>query len=337
MHLAHPHANTGTCLVADVGGTNARLGWTRNGRDVRQVLTYRCADYASLADILRIYLERIATDHGQPSPRDAVVAIAGFLHDDRLVNANLPWQVSVSCTTEAAGLESLVLINDFGAVAHALPGVHRSGLAPLLSGQRDDGMQVPALVIGPGTGLGAAMCLDGAGSEVLLTEAGHAALAASNARELEVLDHLAGRWPHVDNERVLSGTGLMNLYDSLARLRGETPRWPRVEQMVVAALEDDEVARDTLDVFCGWLGSAVADLVLTLGARDVYLAGGVTAHIAQFLHSGPFQQRYTGRFEGVRRPPPVWRIDHGQLGLVGAAGYWRTHRIHRDHSLEECA
>lgn len=337
MHLAHPHANTGTCLVADVGGTNARLGWTRDGREVRQVLTYRCADYASLADILHAYLEKVAMEHGPP-PREAVVAIAGFLHGDRLVNANLPWQVSVSRTAEAAGLGSLELINDFGAVAHALPGVHRSALAPLLPGQRDDGMRAPALVIGPGTGLGAAMCLDHAGSQVLLTEAGHAALAAGNATELDVLDRLACRWPHVDNERVLSGTGLMHLYDTLARLRGEAPRWPRVERMVEAALADDGLARDTLDVFCGWLGSTVADLALILGARDVYLAGGVTAHIAQFLHAGPFQQRYIGRFAGPRRPLPVWRIDHGQLGLVGAAGYWRAHRrIHRDRSLEEDA
>jgi glucokinase len=338
MDFAHHDDGARTCLVADVGGTNARLGWTRDGREVLDVSTYRCGDYRALADILDAYIQRIAAEHDGRRPSEAVVAIAGFLHGDRLVNANLPWDVWVSRTAEAAGLGSLALINDFGAVAHALPGIRRDTLVALLPGQHDHGMQAPALVIGPGTGLGAAMCLDPAGSDVLLTEAGHAALTAGNTKELDVLEDLSHQWRHVDIERALSGTGLMNLYGSLSRMRGEAPRWPRVEQVVEAAGADDATARETLDVFCGWLGSKVADLVLTLGARDVYLAGGVTTHIAGFLHAGTFQQRYLDRFEGARTAPAVWRIDHGQLGLVGAAAYWRTHLSdHRDQYLEAYA
>ncbi|WP_233210946.1 glucokinase [Pseudoxanthomonas sp. KAs_5_3] len=323
------------CLVADVGGTNARLGWTEDGHAIRDVVVYRCGEHASLAHILDAYLSRVAGDAARRADWDAVVAIAGYLHGDRLVNANLPWEVSVARTANAARLASLVLINDFGAVAHALPGIQRRALVPLLPGQRDDGMRAPALVLGPGTGLGAAMCLDRQGSEVLLTESGHASLAANTPLELEVLRHLAARWRHVDNERVLSGTGMMNLYDILTCMRGETPRHQRSEHIVDAALAGDEVARETLDVFGGWLGSLVADLALTLGAREVYLAGGVTTHIASFLHGGPFQQRYADRFTTHRLPPPIWRIDHGQLGLAGAAMYWRTHPDTRPGHLPE--
>ena len=148
-------ASARACLVADVGGTNARVGWTCDGQDVRDVVVLRCSDHASLAHILGSYLERMARSHPGMALREAVVAIAGYLQGDRLVNANLPWEVSVARTADAARLESLVLINDFGAVAHAIPGVQRQTLVPLLPGQRDPGMQVPALVLGPGTGLGA--------------------------------------------------------------------------------------------------------------------------------------------------------------------------------------
>lgn len=194
-------ASARACLVADVGGTNARVGWTCDGQDVRDVVVLRCGDHASLAHILGSYVERMARSHPGMALREAVVAIAGYLQGDRLVNANLPWEVSVARTADAARLESLVLINDFGAVAHAIPGVQRQTLVPLLPGQRDPGMQVPALVLGPGTGLGAALCLDCTGAEVLLTESGHAALAAGNPLELAVLQDLATRWHHVDNER----------------------------------------------------------------------------------------------------------------------------------------
>jgi glucokinase len=331
-------SNRRICLVADVGGTNARLGWTLDGRAVHDVAAYRCADHASLADILRTYIARLALDHAGLEVREAVVAIAGYLQGDRLVNSNLPWEVSVARTTRDARLASLALINDFGAVAHAIPGIQRDALVPLLPGLQDAGMQMPALVLGPGTGLGAAMCLDHAGADVLLTEAGHAALAANTSLELEVLQDLTRRWHHVDNERVLSGTGMMHLYDSLAGMRAESSRHRSAEQVVAAALAGERLARETLDVFCGWLGSLVADLALTLGAREVCLAGGVTTHIALFLHAGQFQERYVARFAGKRGPPPVWRIEHGQLGLAGAAMYWRAHAASRHgHSFEEHA
>jgi glucokinase len=325
------------CLVADVGGTHARLGWCAEDDpiDVRDMAMYRCAEHTSLAAILEDYLLRLHSTRPGLRVASGVVAIAGFLDGDRLVNANLPWKVSVRRTAQEARLASLEVINDFEAVARAIPGVRRGVLVPLTA-QDDPGMQSPALVLGPGTGLGAALCLDGEGREVLLSEAGHAALAAGTATELEVLQRLSRRWPHVDNERVLSGTGLMHLYDALADLRGAVPRWRQVAPLVEAAAQgDDALARETLDVFCGWLGSLIGDLVLTVGARQAYLAGGVTRHIAPFLHQGDFARRYAEKFTGARTPPPLWRIDHGQLGLVGAAMHARTHRPARAEPAHE--
>jgi glucokinase len=324
------------CLVADVGGTHARLGWCTEGDpiDVRDMAMYRCAEHASLAAILEDYLLRLHSTRPGLRVASGVVAIAGFLDGDRLVNANLPWKVSVRRTAQEARLASLEVINDFEAVARAIPGVQRSALVALLA-QDDPGMQSPALVLGPGTGLGAALCLDARGREVLLSEAGHAALAAHTAVELDVLQRLSRRWSHVDNERALSGNGLMHLYDALADVRGAVPRWKQVAPLVEAARGDDALARETLEVFCGWLGSLIGDLVLTVGARQAYLAGGVTRHIAPFLHQGDFARRYAEKFTGARTPPPLWRIDHGQLGLVGAAMHARTHRPARAEPAHE--
>ncbi len=309
-------------IVADVGGTYARLGWT-DGRDADQVHDYRryaCADYPDLASILRDYAAG-GTCHG------AVIAIAGVLEGDRLINSNLPWAVSVEQTRQGAGLSWVQLINDFEAVANAMPMLARDTLSPLTH-VTDRGANSPALVIGPGTGLGAALWMEGHPPRVLATEVGQASLAAGNALEMDVVRRLLRERGHLNNEHVLSGTGLMNLYRCLCELRGGTAVHADAGALVAAAESGDGLALETLQVFCGWLGSLVGDLAIIFGAKVVYLAGGVTAHIPTFLHDGHFLQRYlnkgvmTERLEQV----PVWRVEHGQLGLLGAAAWYQQHR-----------
>lgn len=308
-------------IVADVGGTYARLGWT-SARDPRQVHDYQryaCAEHPDLAGILRDY----AQHHGAQT---AVVAIAGVLEGDRLINSNLPWAVSVEQTRQAAGLARVRLINDFEAVANAVPSLAHDTLVPLTPTTHAEAAS-PALVIGPGTGLGAALWMEGHPPRVLATEVGQAALAAGSELEMDIVQRLLRDRPHLNNEHVLSGPGLMNLYRCLCELRGGTPAHRETGQLVAAAEAGDPLAVETLQVFCGWLGSLVGDLAIIFGAKVVYLAGGVTAHIPRFLHDGHFLRRYlnkgvmTERLEQV----PVWRVEHGQLGLLGAAKWLRQH------------
>ncbi|PTT57358.1 glucokinase, partial [Stenotrophomonas sp. HMWF022] len=210
-------------VVADVGGTFARLALaeTLPGQAPRlgSYRTYACADHPSLAAILADFTASL----GQPMA-SAVVAIAGLLDGDTLINANLPWTVSLSATRRESGLPDLQLINDFEAVALAIPYLQADTLVPL-NGDADPATTFPALVLGPGTGLGAALRFADGERPVLASEIGHAALGAGNALELHVLGRLLQRWPHVDNERVLSGSGLMNLYPCLCELRGVAPQW----------------------------------------------------------------------------------------------------------------
>jgi glucokinase len=185
-------------------------------------------------------------------------------------------------------------------------------------------------VLGPGTGLGAALRFEGGTRPVLASEVGHAALAAGTALELDVLRLLMARWPHVDNERVLSGSGLMNLYPSLCELRGVDPRWRTTEQLIAAAQTgEDAMAVECMEVFCAWLGSLAGDLAIAFGAKSVYLAGGISGHIDSFLRRGAFQARYLnkGVLSDVLRHTPVWRVDHGQLGVIGAAVWYAEHRV----------
>jgi len=326
QHEATPDAQasaaTARTIVADVGGTYARLAWTQDGdaHHVHDFRRYVCAEHRDLASILRDY----AAGSGC---RGAVVAIAGVLEGDRLINSNLPWAVSVEKTCQASGLAWVELINDFEAVANAVPSLERDTLSPLTRAV-DAGAASPALVIGPGTGLGAALWMEGQPPRVLATEVGQAALAAGDALELDILRRLLRDRPHVNNEHVLSGPGLMTLYRCLCELRGGTAAHADAASLVAAAEAGDGLARETLQVFCGWLGSLVGDLAIIFGAKVVYLAGGVTAHIPQFLHDGRFLQRYLNKGVMSERleQVPVWRVEHGQLGLLGAAAWYRENR-----------
>lgn len=312
-------------VVADVGGTFARLAWAQPGDDaptLQDMQTFRCAEHASLGAILAAFL----AGRG-PGPVDAVVAIAGVLQGDCLVNANLPWAVSCSATRAEAGLQSLQIINDFEAVALAVPHIRDDALAPL-RGAPPHAFAWPALVLGAGTGLGAALRLESGDVPVLPSEVGHSALAAGTPLELDVLRLLLEDGTHVANEHVLSGTGLRALYRAMARLRAQPGTCTTTEAIVAAANRgDDALAMETVQVFCGWLGSFAGDLAITFGARSVYLAGGICGHIPRFLHDGTFAARFVdkGTMGPLLENVPVWRVDHGALGMVGAAA-WRAPR-----------
>lgn len=316
-----------TIIGADVGGTYARLGWTtlRPGEPIRvnDFHRYACADHPSLAAILRDYAARLRADPAIPPVGRAVVAIAGLLDGDRLLNTNLAWPVSLAETRREAGLGELELINDFVAVAQAIPHVE-PGALHLLSGDADRRPPGPALVLGPGTGLGVALRLENSQPPVLASEGGHASLAAGNTLELDVLRLLLQRHGHVDSERILSGPGLMTLYACLCEREGATPRWETPAALVAAARNgDDPLALSSTRAFCAWLGSVAGDLALTFGARSVYLTGGITGHLADWLHEGDFQGRFLakGVLSSALHGVPVWRIDDGELGVLGALAW----------------
>jgi glucokinase len=322
-------------LAADIGGTHARIGLVIATADDRRPVSvlhyhrYSCADWSSLTAMLHDFVGQLAqTPHAAAQSRieRCAVACAGYVLDDAIVNDNLPWKVSIREIRESLGIKRLDVINDFEALAYAIQFVDASETRFIIESAQAASAG-PVLVMGPGTGLGSAVLLPGhPRAQVLATEAGQISLAPGNEREIEILRVLARGRPYVSFEDALSGPGLLKLYRALSELRGTPERLSTPAEITAAALVgNDAAAVETLEVFCGLLGSFVADLVLLYGARGgAYLAGGILPQIHPFLLASTFAERYfnKGVMRAYLKQVPVQLIEHGQLGVIGAAGWF---------------
>jgi glucokinase len=315
-------------LAADVGGTHARVALVavEHGAarpvSVRKYEKYECADFPGLGAILRAFVATL----GETTVESGAIACAGYVLDGVIINPNLPWKVSLDTIRGELGLRSLEFVNDFEAAAYATQYLEASDTTPLTPA-RTGVKGAPTLVVGPGTGLGAAVRIPTKdGCVVLATEAGHAAFAPSTEREIEILRILRRKDSHIENERLLSGPGLLNTYTALCELRGATATLNEPAAVTQAALDGgNAIAREALDVFCGLMGSVIGDLVMLYGPRGgVYLAGGILPRIKDYLLKSDFYTRFLDK--GAMRPVlervPVLLVEEAQLGVLGAAGWY---------------
>jgi glucokinase len=312
-------------LAADVGGTYARVGLVQGARGAAaKVLAYRkyaCADYPTLAAILSDFIAKEAS--GLHLDRCAL-ACAGYVLDGTVINYNLPWKVSLAELRSALGIQDMSVINDFEAVAHAARFVDPANTLLLAGPESGTG---PLIVVGPGTGLGSAVCIPGRrGATVLATEAGQTSLAPGNAREREILDRLARDGDYVSYERLLCGPGMCTLYRVLSEMRGAKATLDTPEEVTLAAMQaSDSVALETLHIFCALLGGFVGNMALLYGAKGgVYLTGGILPGMREFLVKSQFVNRFLdkGRMRAFLERVPVRLMEHGQLGVIGAAGWY---------------
>ena len=319
------HTREGRFLAADVGGTHARLGLiapvAKGGRpEILAYRTYRCADHPHLEDIIRCFYQETGVQ-----PRELVLACAGYMHAGSVINKNLAWPVMPQAMKEALGLDSVTFLNDLEALAYAvghLPGHKATILKAPMASTPESG---PIVIVGPGTGLGAAVWFPGSAPSVMTTEAGHTQLAARVGIEQQVLAQLAQADSHVSYETVLSGPGLHRLYTALCAIRDRYPSLGEPAAIASAALaDDDDVAREALTLFCGWLGSFTADLAMLYGATGgIYLAGGFLSSMVDFMQRSPLVDRFLDK--GVMRPflqkVPIRVMDHDRHGVIGAASW----------------
>ena len=326
-------------LATDVGGTHARIGLVvgnavgKRPVNVLHYHRYSCADWTSLTAMLQDFVEQLAgTPYAavQGKLRHCAVACAGYVLDDAIINDNLPWPVSIREIRDGLGIQRLAVINDFEALAYATQFIDADEIQPIIEAAQP-AASGPVLVMGPGTGLGSAVLLPGQPrAQVLATEAGQISLAPGNEREIEILRLFRRDRPHVSFEDALSGPGLLKLYRALCELRASPARLLTPAEITGAALAgNDAAAIEALEVFCGLLGSFVGDLVLLYGARGgVYLAGGILPQIQSFLLASSFTERYfnKGVMRAYLQQVPVRLIEHGQLGVIGAAGWFLDER-----------
>ena len=310
-------------LLADIGGTNARFAWQAvPGAPIGDAVTLACADHPSLEQALQAYLRWL----GRPAPRQAAIAIANPVAGDRVQMTNHHWSFSVSALQTRFGFERLRVLNDFTALALALPALAADERRPVGGGTSQPDAAIG--VIGPGTGLGVSGVVpDGRGGWIALDgEGGHVTLAGRTPRERQVLAWLEARHGHASAERALSGPGLVDLHDALAQLDGETRTLQRLQPADIAAAAlagSDARCVEALNLFCAFLGITAGNLALSLGARGgVYLGGGIVPRLGTFIDASPFRERFEdkGRFSAHLAGIPVFVICARQSpALLGAA------------------
>jgi len=310
-------------VAVDIGGTHARfaIATVNAGRVVElgEATTLKCAEHASLA-LAWAAFSQIA---GRELPRSAGIAVACPIQGDILKLTNNPWIIQRSQLNARLGVDEAVLVNDFGAVGHAVAQVGEEHLEHLC-GPRvplpEDGVTT---IVGPGTGLGAA-CLMRRNERyfVMETEGGHIDFAPLDGLEDLILARLRKRYRRVSAERVVSGPGLVNLYEAIAEIENAPVKTRDDKALWTMALEGgDHMASAALERFCLGLGSFAGDLALAHGAHSVVIAGGLGLRLASHLPRSGFQERFVakGRFESIMAKMPVKLITHPQPGLFGAA------------------
>ena len=306
-------------LAGDVGATNARFGLVSPDGAILHSSTFPDADFATIGDAIRAYL---AQPGSWGAPRMGCIAIAAPVAGDEIRMTNHPWSFSVAALRAELGFERLEVINDFTAVALALP-----RLTPADRTQIGGGVPVagrPVGVFGPGSGLGVSGLVPAGSRWLPLTgEGGHVTMAAVTERENGVLQWMRRHFDHVSAERCLSGPGLVNLYNALAALDG-VPAAPYTAAQITdpATMARDPLCREAMAMFCAMLGTIAGDLALTLGAQGgVYIAGGIVPRLgAHFADSG-FRARFEakGRLSPYLAAIPTYVVTHPLPAFLGCA------------------
>jgi glucokinase len=312
-------ADTYPRLVGDIGGTNARFAMqVSQGMPISEPLALPCGDFAGPAEAIQHYLELT----GLPHPRWAGLAIATPISSDILAMTNNGWKFSISETREKLALAHLRMLNDFTALALALPKLGPDDLMQVGTGKPE--AEKPIGLIGPGTGLGVSGLIPSAqGYTAIEGEGGHSTLPAFNAREAELIALARKKFPHVSAERLISGPGLVLLYEVIAESGGLPNEKLQSDEISKRGIAGScPVCRETMDTFCAMLGTVAADVALVLGARGgVYIGGGIIPKLGDYFAASPFRARFEekGRFSSYLAKIPTWVIHAPWPGLIGAA------------------
>lgn len=307
-----PAAAVDRVLLIEIGGTHTRCAVTRGGRPHR-LARFDNLDYPDLETVVAAYLDDLAG----PPPRRAGLAIAAPVGTRPVRLTNLGWTVDTGRLKKHFGWTSATVVNDFEALACAVPALSRDELMVVHPAAAAAGAAIA--VLGPGTGLGVSGLVPcGEGWSPISGEGGHITLAAANDRESEILRRLRGEYGHVSAERVCSGPGLLTLY----RLLADKPAADSPLDVTRLARSGDRHASEALELFFQFLGTIAGDYALTLGAGGgVYLGGGILPKVREQLLESGFRRRFIdkGRFSGYLWKIPVHLILADTPALRGLA------------------
>ncbi|WP_426193934.1 glucokinase [Massilia sp. DWR3-1-1] len=318
-------------LLADIGGTNARFA-LQVGERFEAIDVLACAGHATLADAIDAYLARAAAQgHAVGAIAHAAIAIANPVEDDLVRMTNHHWSFSIAHLRAERRLATLLVVNDFAALAMALPYL-RDDQRARIGGSGAGVAGKPIGLIGPGTGLGVSGVVPcGAGWTALAGEGGHASFAPNNEDELRILQALWQDFGHVSAERLLSGMGLELMHRVLAGERlGAADITARAHSGASLA------CLRSVQCFCGVLGSVAGNVALTLGATGgMYIGGGIVPRLGELFARSTFRQRFEdkGRLSAYLARIPTYLITEQYPALVGVAAMLTASLAH-DHTQE---
>ncbi|UTF60110.1 glucokinase [Gilvimarinus sp. DA14] len=312
-------------LVADIGGTNGRFGLVNacshnKGYNAEQQISLPSANYETLADMIRDYVKQA----GVAMPKFACLAIAGPIQDGHVKVTNLNWEFSISRLRDELNMQALDVINDFSALAYAVPHLQKGDTASLYC--TDANPYAPIGVMGPGTGFGAALLAPiSTGWKIIPTEGGHCSFAPTTDTEIGILQQMRKHHPHVSIEHMLSGQGLVSIYKSLAALKGVDAEDLSPADVSERGIKHKEaLCEEAVQTFCAILGSVAGDKALSWGAMGgIYLGGGIVPKIAHYLPQTDFIKRYLnkGVMRGYVEDIPVRMVTNDKAALIGAAAW----------------
>ncbi|WP_426151988.1 glucokinase [Pseudomonas sp. DC3000-4b1] len=305
-------------LVGDIGGTNARFALWENDA-LRAVQVFSTADFTSPEQAIAKYLRDQNLAKGAVS--SVCLAVAGPVDGDEFRFTNNHWRLSQKAFCATLDVQRLLLINDFTAMALGMTRLRDGEFQTVRQGRADP--RRPAVVIGPGTGLGVGTLLNlGEGHWMALPgEGGHVDLPVGNEREARIRQHIQNDIGHVSAETILSGGGLLRLYEAICALDGHAAKASQPAQVTELALAGDAVAALAIDQFCRFLGRVAGNNVLTVGGLGgVYIVGGVIPRFIELFLASGFNESFAdkGCMSGYFGQVPVWVVTAEFSGLIGA-------------------
>ena len=322
MPSARPAFSDGARLLADVGGTNARFALELAPGQIDVVEVLACADYATLADALRAYLALpVVAAAASGKILHAGIAIANPVVADRVRMTNHHWEFSIEAMRQECGFTTLVVVNDFSALARSLPHLGAGGRRQVGGGVVKAHSALG--LVGAGTGLGVSGLIPvGEGWGALQSEGGHVTFSPANAEEVAILQFAWKEFEHVSAERFLSGVGLELIYRALAHIGGHADESLGAPEISRRGLAGDPLCDRVLDVFCCMLGTVAGNLAITLGAQGgIYIGGGIVPRLGERFDRSGFRARFEhkGRFVGYLAQVPTFVITAEYPAFLGVS------------------
>jgi glucokinase len=310
----------GARLLADIGGTNARFALETGPGRFEAIEVLACQDHATLADAMRAYLALPQAAALHTGIRHAAIAIANPITGDQVRMTNHHWAFSIEALRRECGFDTLVVVNDFSALARSLPhlGEHKlqvGGGVPVAD--------APLGLLGAGTGLGVSGLIpSAAGWTALRSEGGHVSFSPVNETEIAILQYAWREFEHVSAERLLSGAGVELIYRALSDRAGRPDSLAAPEISRRALSGECALCDEVLEVFCGMLGTIAGNLAVTLGAQGgVYIGGGIVPRLGERFLQSSFRRRFEqkGRFSAYLAQVPTYVITAQYPAFLGVS------------------